>query len=187
MISLRQIGLIDLIPPNLRHDPAIAAAAESLDRQLKAVTDLIPGVSILHRINALPEDWLDALAWQWRAPFYDQSLPIDQKRELVSKALAWHKRKGTPSAVEELVTTVFGSGVVLEWYQYGGQPGCFKIVTNDPSATTDKAAELLAAINSVKNVRSWLESIEVITEGSARITMGFAAHIGKRLTARQVV
>lgn len=187
MISLQQINLLDLIPSNLRSDPTIAAAAEALNQQLHAVTQLIPGVSILHHIDSLPEDWVDALAWQWRAPFYDQSLPIEQKRELVRKALAWHKRKGTPSAVEELTATIFGSGSVQEWYEYGGQPGYFKVTTSDPSATADKANEFLAAINAVKNARSWLESIEITTEGFMNMNIGFVAHIGKTITARQVV
>lgn len=187
MISLQQIKLLDLIPPNLRSDPTIVAAAEALNQQLQAVTQLIPGVSILHQIDTLPEDWVDALAWQWRAPFYDQSLPLEQKRELVRKALAWHKRKGTPSAVEELVATIFGSGTVQEWYEYGGEPAYFKVLTNDPSATSDKANEFLAAVNAVKNVRSWLEAIEITTEGFMNLNFGFVAHIGKTITARQVV
>jgi len=187
MIDMQTIKLIDLIPPNLRNDPNVAAAAASLDQQLHTVTDLIPGVAILHHIDTLPEQWVDELAWQWHVDFYNPDLPLDQRRELVKNSLPWHRRKGTPSAVEELIATIFGSGQVQEWFEYGGQPGDFKVLTSDPSATTDKAVEFLAAINSVKNARSWLESIEITTGGDMHLRFGFAVHIGKQITARQVV
>lgn len=187
MIELKDVHLLDLIPHNIKHDTNIVASAKALDLQLKEITNNITKLALLNNINGLSSEWVDALAWQWSAPFYDQSLLIEQKRELVSKALAWHRRRGTPSAVEELVTTIFGSGEVQEWWEYGGQPGYFKVRTSDPSATADKATQFLAAINSVKNARSWLESIEITTEGTTRLYYGFVTHVGEHITARQVV
>lgn len=187
VINLEQIKLIDLVPPNLRSDPKVSAAAAALDQQLQPVTQLIPSVAILHHIDTLPDEWIDELAWQWRAPFYDATLTIEQKRELVKNALAWHRRRGTPSAVEELIATVFGSGEVQEWFEYGGEPGYFRVRTSDPSATTTKAEAFLAAIDSVKNARSWLEAIEITTSATMNLRFGFAVHIGKTTTVRQVV
>lgn len=187
MIELKDVHLLDLIPHNIKHDTNIIASAEALDPQLKEIASNIDKLALLSNINGLSREWLDALAWQWSAPFYDQSLPIEQKRELVSKALAWHKRRGTPSAVEELISTIFGSGEVKEWWEYGGEPGYFKVLTSDPSATADKATEFLVAINSVKNARSWLEAIEITNEGNMSIFYGFSTHIGEHITARQVV
>lgn len=187
MINIQTVRLIDLVPPNLRSDPKVAAAAEALDSQLQAVSQAIPRAAILHNIDTLPEAWVDELAWQWRAPFYDPSLDIDQKRELVKKALGWHRRKGTPSAVEELVSVVFGSGEVQEWFEYGGEPGYFKVRTSDPTATTSRAEEFLVAINSVKNARSWLETIEITTEGTMDLYFGVALHMGDHIIVNQVV
>lgn len=187
MIELKDVHLLDLLPQSIKHDANIIAAADALNQQLQAITNNIPKLAILSNINNLSSEWLDALAWQWSAPFYSQLLPIEQKRELVSKALAWHKRRGTPSAVEELISTVFGSGEVKEWFEYGGQPGYFKVLTSDPSATADKANEFLAAINSVKNTRSWLESIEITNEGDTTIYYGFAVHTGDHLKIRLVI
>ncbi|MFU1797387.1 phage tail protein I [Paenibacillus azoreducens] len=186
MIDIGQIRLIDLVPPNLREDENVKAAAEAIDSELRKVTKLMPGVAILHHIDTLDEQWVDELAWQFHVDFYDPTLPIEQKRELVKNSLAWHKRKGTPSAVTELITTIFGSGQVHEWYQYGGQPGYFKVTTSDPSATNERAKDFLAAINSVKNTRSWLESIELTTIATMDIYVGNALHIGEQMTVRQV-
>lgn len=187
MIELKDMHLLDSLPQSIKHDTNIIAASEALDQQLKTITDNISKLAILSNITNLSSEWLDALAWQWSAPFYNQSLPLEQKRELVSKALAWHKRRGTPSAVEELIATVFGSGEVKEWFEYGGQPGYFKVITSDPSATAEKANEFLAAINSVKNARSWLESIEITTNGTMNVYFGFAVNRGKNITVSQVV
>lgn len=186
MIDIGHIKLIDLIPPNLREDENVRAAAEAIDSELQAVTELMPSVAILHHIDTLDEQWIDELAWQFHVDFYDPNLPIEQKRELVKNSLAWHRRKGTPSAVAELITTIFGSGQVAEWYEYGGQPGYFKVTTSDPSATNERAREFLAAINSVKNTRSWLESIELTTVATSELYIGFALHMGEHLTIRQV-
>lgn len=187
MIDIGHIRLIDLIPANLHEDENVRAAAEAIDAELHEVSKLMPGVAILHHIDTLDEQWIDELAWQFHVDFYDPTLPIEQKRQLVKNSLAWHKRKGTPSAVNELITTIFGSGEVQEWFQYGGKPGYFKVTTSDPSATNERAQEFLAAINSVKNTRSWLETIEITRTGSMNLHFGFVMHSGKRLFIEQVV
>lgn len=187
MIDIGAVRLIDLIPPNLRNDVDMQAIAYAIDRQLQKVTGLIPRLSIIYYIDSLPEEWVDELAWQWHVDFYDPTLPIDQKRALVKNSLRWHKRKGTPSAVEELIATIFGSGQVVEWWEYGGEPYHFKVITSDPAATADRAKEFLAAINSVKNVRSWLDTIEITTESTMDLYFGNIVHVGEFMTVEQVV
>ncbi|WII39706.1 phage tail protein I [Paenibacillus thiaminolyticus] len=187
MIDIGHIKLIDLIPLNLQEDQNVRAAAEAIDNELRAVTELMPSVAILHHIDTLDEQWVDELAWQFHVDFYDPSLPLEQKRELVKNSLAWHRRKGTPSAVEELVRTIFHSGDVVEWWEYGGEPGYFRVIVTDPSATHDRAKEFLAAVNSVKNTRSWLERIEIITAEDLNLYFGNALHMGEYLTIEQVV
>ncbi|GIQ69258.1 phage tail protein I [Xylanibacillus composti] len=186
MINFEHVKLIDLIPSNMRNDSRVIAAAISIDRQLKLVTLAIQKVELLHHIDSLPSKWIDQLAWQFHVDFYDQTLPIGQRRALVKNSLAWHKRKGTPSAVRELVETVFQTGEVLEWFQYGGQPYFFKVVTSDPSATGSKAQEFLAAVNSVKNCRSWLEGVELSENGEMNVYLAGSLHKGDYTTYEQV-
>lgn len=187
MINVEQIRLIDLIPPNLRSDPSVRAAAEALDSELIQVTEMTSSLTLMASIDKLEERWVDELAWQYHVDFYDPTLPLEQKRDLVRYSLRWHRRKGTPSAVNELISTIFGSGTVVEWFDYGGERGYFRVKTSDPSANAERAAQFLAAINSVKNERSWLEAIEITTEGFMDLRFGVVSHIGKHLTARQVV
>ena len=44
---------------------------------------------------------------------------------------------GTRRAVERVVTAYFGSGQVQHWYEYGGRPHFFKILTNNPQVTAE--------------------------------------------------
>ncbi|MFD0710646.1 phage tail protein I [Paenibacillus sp. GCM10027626] len=186
MIDIGAVRLIDLVPPNLREDEKVRAAAESIDLQLRRVTELIPQVAIMYNIDTLPEAWVDELAWQQHTDFYNPELPLEQKREIVNNAQRWHRIKGTPTAVEELITTVFGSGSVTEWYEYGGQPGYFKVTTSDPEATTTRAQEFLAAINSAKRLSSWLEAIEISKYDDMPLYFGNAIHKASIITCEQV-
>ncbi len=171
MIDVSEIKLIDLVPSPMKNDSTIRAAAEAIDQQLHATTALIPRLAIVHHIDTLPETWVDQLAYQFHVDFYDPSLPVERKRELVHHSLAWHKRKGTPSAVEEVVSIAFSDAEVTEWWEYGGTPGYFRVSTESEVTDADALNELIRSIHSVKNVRSWLDGmiIERTKELSLRI------------------
>ncbi|MGO4373483.1 phage tail protein I [Paenibacillus sp. MCAF20] len=187
MINIQNISLLDLLPPNIRNDPTIAAAAQAVDAELVSLTQQINKLTYYNRFDSLTSEEADELAWQFKVDFYDLSAPIEQRRQLIKQSYSRHKTKGTPGAVEDLIATIFGLGEVQEWFQYGGEPGYFKIVTSDPEATAGKADEFLAAINSVKNARSWLEAIELTTGDDMQLYIGAAVHIGNYINVKQVI
>nr|WP_278430012.1 phage tail protein I [Brevibacillus laterosporus] len=159
MMNLDQIRLVDILPPNLRMDEKVLAAAASFDKELEKLTRVIPTLNLLYTIDQQSESIVDELAWEFHVDFYDKNLPLHKKRELVKNSIPWHRMKGTPEAVEQVITAAFDECRVEEWFQYGGKPYHFKIITKDriPDKTTLKT--LVRAIESVKNTRSWLESI----------------------------
>jgi len=182
VIEITDIKLIDLVPPNLRDDPTVRAAAEALDVEIRKVSELISRVTIQADLNALPERWIDELAWQYHVDFYDPELPIEQKRQLVRNALAWHRRKGTASAIRELIQNVFGDGDVKEWFEYGGQPGRFKVITSNSAVTAEDAEKFLAALDSVRRISAHLEAIEITMMDTLQIYVGMPLHIGEFMT-----
>ncbi|KEO84748.1 phage tail protein I [Tumebacillus flagellatus] len=186
MLDLKTVHLLDLVPPNIRDDPTVAAAAEAINGELQAVNSLIPLVSLMKTLDAQAEDVVDELAWQFHVDFYDPSLSIEQKRALVKNSISWHRRKGTPAAVEELIATLFGEGRVEEWFEYDGEPYTFRVITNNPAVTEEKALEFARAVNSVKNTRSRLDKVIVGDSKRMPLYIGFAVHIGEKLTIRQV-
>ncbi|MGI6436418.1 MAG: phage tail protein I [Syntrophomonadaceae bacterium] len=187
MRNLSEVRLLELIPPNLRNDPQIQAAAQALDVEIKAVTEAVQGVIFYSRIDTLPDEVIDHLAWQFHVDYYNPDLPLSVKRTLVKNSLIWHRTKGTPAAVEELITAVFGEGQAVEWWEYDGNPYMFKVVTFNAAVTNEKAQEFIRALNSIKNARSWLESVEITQTEEMTLYFGSVVHAGDNLTLRQVV
>jgi P2-related tail formation protein len=67
--------------------------------------------------------------------------------------------KGTPAAVEEVLYAYFGSGIVWEWFEYGGQPGRFKVQVNNTSTQSKQINDIYRAITSTKRASSHLDEL----------------------------
>ena len=122
-------------------------------------------------IDELPEKILDAMAVALRTQYYDDSLDIVTKRKLVKNSLKWYSKAGTPSAVQELVETIFGSGKVTEWFENGGDPYTFEIET-DTQITPEIVNELERMIMNVKNARSHLSKVSIKRSAAFSIYVG---------------
>ncbi|HWR07741.1 phage tail protein I [Sporomusa sp.] len=174
MADISKVALLDLVPVSIRGDPQVQAAAAALDQELKAVTAAIPSTLLISRIDELPESVLDLLAWQFHVDFYEPaSLDLAKKRVLVKQSIAWHRRKGTPSVVEEMVQAILDNAIVEEWPEYGGDPYYFRVVKIGGELVDTEAYVLLKkAIDTVKNTRSWLEGISLLRQIDSRIYFG---------------
>ena len=158
--DLQSVSLLDILPPNLLADKQIYAAARALDDELQKITAATRNALLLPRLDELSEEVIDLLAWQWHVDFYEPSMSIETKRQLVRESIAWHRIKGTKAAVEKMARTVFKGGVVTEWFEYGGEPYHFRIdVLNAPNMTEERRGRLLAVVNASKNTRSWLDEL----------------------------
>lgn len=163
--DIESLSLLDILPANLLADTKIKAAAQALDEELQRISKETKHALILSRLDALSEDVIDLLAWQWHIDFYEPSMSIETKRQLVRASIAWHRMKGTKAAVEKMVQTVFHGGVVTEWYEYDGEPYHFRVdVIHAPNMTEENRARLLAVIDASKNTRSWLDEVRVRRE-----------------------
>lgn len=184
--SIYEVNLIDLLPPNLRNDPDIKAASKAIDSGFLAVVDLSKNIIILPRVDEQPVDVLDHLAYYLHVDFYDRSLPLETKRKLVKESVYIHQIKGTPKAVELLIETLFDEGVVEEWFDYGGDPYRFRVVTSNQSATNESAEEFIRALNTVKNIRSHLDSVIILQSEKMNLKWGGFVHVGSKEEYRQV-
>ena len=172
--DLQSVSLLDILPPNLLADKQIYAAAQALDDELQKITEATRNALLLPRLDELSEEVIDLLAWQWHVDFYEPSMSIETKRQLVRESIAWHRIKGTKAAVEKMAQTVFKGGVVTEWFEYGGEPYHFRIdVLNAPNMTEESRERLLAVVNASKNTRSWLDELRFRRE--AQNDMYYAA------------
>lgn len=161
--EITAVSMLDILPPNLLRDEKIKTAAEAIDKELQKTADNMKWCLYINRTDDLPEKALDLLAWQWHVDFYEPlGMDIETKRRLIKNSIPWHRIKGTPAAVEQVVSAAFDTSTVKEWFEYGGKPYYFKIITEDVTTNTDTIERMKRAIKSVKNTRSWLEKIEFI-------------------------
>lgn len=180
MIDIYQLSLVDILPESLKQDPVIVAMAKALDPEFKAVSAAIKETILLALIDELPSEVVDLLAWQRHVDFYGPSLPLEKRRDLVKNSPEFHTRKGTPYAIEGVAAAAFDDSQVLEWFDYSGDPGYFKVITTDRVTDDSKLKLIFRAIDSVKRRSQWLESITIqrdnqlptyVGAGSSRIKM----------------
>lgn len=186
--SIQEIKLLDILPPNFKGDPDMIIAAENSDSRFSMLLEDVKQCLIIPNIdNITNHEVLDILAWDRHVDFYDHLLSIEQKQQIIKNSFKWHMKKGTPAAIEELITTVFGYGEVEEWFQYDGDPYNFIVKTNNPEATNEKALEFIKAVNSVKNARSFLEKVVLTFSENNNLNFAGIVHTGDYITIRQVI
>lgn len=184
--TIYEVSVLDLLPENLRNDPDIIAASKAIDTGFFAVADEVKDITVIPRVSDVNEDMLDHLAYFFHVDFYDRSLDVEVKRKLVKESVYIHQIKGTPRAVELLIETLFDEGKVEEWFEYGGTPYRFRVITTNESVTTDRAADFIRALDSVKNIRSHLDSVIIEqVEKMDLIHAGFV-HVGSYESYEQV-
>lgn len=158
--EMQNISLLDVAPKNLFVDETVRNIVAGIDPFLRDIASMIPVDAVIASIETLPESIVDVLAWQWRVDFYDNTMPLAEKRNAVKQSIAMHRIKGTRRAVELALHMVYTSGEVSEWFEYGGRTYYFRVRFIEPeNIRTEDVDRVIRIINAVKNTRSWLESI----------------------------
>ncbi len=160
MISYYDGQLTDIMPGNITSKPEAKAISYALQQACRLLYRYSQRLYVYSNLNEQPGEVIDLLASELRTQYYRSTLDIDTKRRLVKNTLIWYMSAGTPEAVEELVTAVFGEGEVKEWFEYGDNPFFFKIETN--ALLTPEIDNFFSMmIRRVKNTRSHLRAIDI--------------------------
>ena len=174
MISLYEGQITDIMPLNYAQDPEIIALSYAIQYGMQLLLDHARRAVIYADIDSADEAELDLLAVENRVQYYDMDYDVEVKRDLVKKALRWHQIAGTTGSVEELAKSIFGACDVQEWYQYSGNPFCFRVIT---SALADPNNIVLfnRLLKNVKPLRATLESVSILrtisTQGSHSVSV----------------
>lgn len=161
-------NLMRTLPDVLRNDPEMCALAEVLAEQLVKLSEAKERVILYARIDELPEDMLDTLAKDFKVDWWDPNYTIDEKRETLTKSWYVHKRLGTVAAVETAISAIYENTTVEEWFEYTGDPYHFNLLIDVTYENTDKVKHqrVLDRVRFYKNLRSHLDNIEYINQGS---------------------
>lgn len=182
MNKVDDIPIKETLPDSIRKDRTVQDICEAIEKEMQAVNRATGYYLLLPRLDELSEALLDELAWEYHVDFYDQTLPIEQKREMVRQAIESHRKKGTAAVVRNVVSIILQDGRVEEWFQYGGEPYHFRVILiMGPMASEETIQKLVDTIYAVKNVRSWLDYVQFHRESEGRIYFGGANAVHKRV------
>jgi len=181
---LELLRLEDIAPDSIKITDVLAFF-RAIDPELQKITKAIDEALIMTRIDELPEEIVDLLAWQLHVDFYEPlGLDLDRKRALVKNSLIWHRYKGTKYALESMIRILFFENFAIEeWFEYGGEPYFFRLVAWDSLREYEQYNDLIRAIYELKNERSWLEGLTFNREAEGTIYIGAA---GKHTTHFEV-
>lgn len=164
MNDLQNVSLFEILPPNLRADKNVAAVAKSLDAELKRLSLQTKLPLHLPRLDELPHEVLDKLAWGFDVPFYEpEKMNIEKKRLLVSNAILQWRKIGTRYALRKMLDCFSKDTQISEWFEYDGSPYHFKLkLQRLQDLDSDDGEILMRLIDTVKNLRSWLDAFDFI-------------------------
>lgn len=176
MISLYDGQITDLLPWKIAQSTEVRCISYAVQQEHQRMLRLAAHTRTMAVIDELPERILDVLAVELRTPYYQESMNLETKRNIIKRTLLWHTKAGTPSAVSELIEIVFGEGRTEEWFDYTEgpyTPGTFDIITN-ARMTEEMANYFLSIIQRVKNTRSHIRRILVEREMEMHETVASA-------------
>lgn len=177
MIKLKEGQMTDMLPSSMARDVETQCISYALKKQVERIVHLSDQTRTVAVIDMLPEKILDVLAVELRTPYYQESMNLETKRNIIKRTLLWHTKAGTPKAVSELIEIVFGEGSVVEWFDYDEPPytpGTFDIITN-AQMTEEITNYFLSIIQRVKNTRSHIRRILIHREMNAEWYAGAAS------------
>lgn len=160
--DLISIDFTRSLPPPLKNDPNMLALARVIAEQLQVTAQQIEKNILYARIDELDEQTLDILAYDLHVDWYDFDYPVDVKRKTIKDSVKVHKRLGTKYAVETAISAIYPDTKVQEWFEYGGNPYCFKLLIDATyeRVDADRQKRVLERVGFYKNLRSHLDGIE---------------------------
>lgn len=137
--GLTEESLLRQFPVALQSDPSSAALGEVTARLLVRRPEEIGCLSLYPRIDELPEDLLDILAYDFKVDWWDAEYSLEEKRRIFKDSWYVHKHLGTKAAVETALRAIYPKAEVQEWFQYGGKPYFFRLSIDLTGEVSDAA------------------------------------------------
>ncbi|MGL6063835.1 MAG: phage tail protein I [Fusobacteriaceae bacterium] len=156
----------------------------------KHIVNNIKKLVLMDRIEELENFEIDLLAIELHVDFYEITLELEEKRNLVKKTFELHMAKGTRESVQDVLDIFFSESKIIEWFEYGGENGTFKIQISDSSVDHNNTKRILNMINSYKRASQHLEGLEFVAINSKKISIfginfNFSHKLDKRKYRKQ--
>ncbi len=154
-------NLLFTLPEVLRRDEQMQALAAGVAEVLAQRPAEVERLLIYPRIDSLPEELLDRLAYDFKVDWWDAEYTLAEKRQTLKDSWQVHRHLGTKAAVERAISAIYPETKVLEWFEYGGEPYCFKLEIDLTKTGFDKQRQkrVLDRVEYYKNLRSHLDGV----------------------------
>lgn len=134
-MKLQNVDINKFIPLFMRDDECVKAIAEAIN-DITAHIDTAK-LRTWGQLDKLNHEELDELAWELNVLWYNAAGTLEQKREQIRTSDDVWRTLGTRYAVEIVISQLFGSGTLEEFWEYeGGKPHHFRVRLADPSVLT---------------------------------------------------
>ena len=159
-ITLDDVVVKDLAPDSLLKDENTKYIMESIDYVIRKIWfENKDKYKLFSRLNSMNDQEIELMLWEMHVDYIDEKLNKEQKIDLIKESLLNHMIKGTPAAVENVCSIIFGNAKVTEWFEYNGNPGYFRVSTLGSLQSEEDYKRVIEVINTYKNTRSWLEGL----------------------------
>ena len=177
--ALTAENLLRALPEVLRNDESMAALAASVAQVLAQRPEEIQRLAIYPRIDELPEELLDILAYDFKVDWWDADYTLEEKRRTLKDSWRVHRMLGTKAAVELAISAIFPEVRVSEWFEYGGRPHHFRVASENNTAIITNYDAFMAVLKVVQRCSSVLDHITAILTGMQHPYIGTAMRMGK--------
>lgn len=149
-------------PENLQKYKNLKSLSLELEKQLKKeVVSEVSKLAIFKNLELQSNEVLSELAYQYMIDNWQESLDRNIKIKLIKNAYWSHSKKGTKKIIEDNLIKLGYPLELYEWFEYGGAPFTFKIITSYINSEPNWINNIIEIIEKYKNCRSVLEYIEI--------------------------
>lgn len=175
--KMQELDLTQTLPYALTLDEHSVAFAKALAVGLRENAELAKEAGIYYRIEELPEATLDMLATDLHVDWYNPDADLEEKRKVIASSIFVHRHMGTPAAIQRVLDDDFGSGSVLEWFDYGGEHHHFKVTTENIDLVYQNIDHFMTLLSKAKKASAVLDSVSMDRTCEAHIGTGLASRV----------
>lgn len=171
MNNIDNMNFLELLPAFMRTDETDIALSGAVDRITEDLARRIRLLSTWDKIDFMSTAELDMLAEELHISWYDRNAADDVKRSIIKDSDIVHSKLGTNWAAMRVITTYFGEGRIVDWFDYGGKPHHFRIETMNQSILKEKETAFLKILDAVKRKSAVLDAIDLVCDGENRVNV----------------
>ena len=180
-MKISELDFVRLLPAFMRDDEAAIALSKAMNQLIGEPGKRLDVLRTWDKTDELNEAECDELAWELDIDWYDSTgMSLEDKRATIKLAQQIKRKRGTKWAVERLISSYFGEGYVMEWYDVDGNPFTFVALTTNTHIIAENYGKFVEAVKIAKNERSRIVGVFYFwpqgTESGIEYALGSGLH-----------